>query len=223
MSTPLRHAAVSLRTTSRGAPAGFLKHAAATAEYFGFRRAHELDPRERSHNFAKVAAAAAAKTLPGEPVLAHYASASPTHLPAQLRALIKHGEVGEFGMVIAGPEESLAEAMLIRATATIVSEWGAPAPRVRLNVMGDRDSKTRFSRELGAYLRKHFDTLDDTCRRATADDPAAAYQCHNGTCREVLAGGPRAMNFLSEKSRAHFRELLEHVEQLLYPTSSTTC
>lgn len=174
--------------------------------------------RERgSYNFAKAAAVCASAVQLGEPALGYFASPSPVHVPADIRATTKNGDLGEFGLVIAGPEESLAEVVLIRTVTTIVSEWGAPVARVRLNAMGDKDSKVRFGRELSTYLRKHHDSLDEECRAAISADPAAAYFCRTETCRNILRQGPRAMNFLSEKSRIHFREMLEHVESLGLP------
>lgn len=197
--------------------AAFVAHAGSVAEYFGFSPARELDSRERSFNFHKAAALADGRARPGEPVLAYYASASPAHLPHEARAAAKPSELAEFGLIISGSDEPIAEILLLRTLTTILGEWGMPPARVRLNAMGDRDSKARFARELSAYLRKHHERLDDDCRRQSAHDPAAAYRCPNAQCREVLAGGPRAMNFLSEKSRAHFREVLEHVEELSIP------
>lgn len=215
MSTTLRAAAQTLRSPSRSAPAGFLKHAGEVAQYFGFQHAREVSP-ERSYTFAKVAGAvASARTT--DPLLLYYASSHPIHVPMELRGLGKQNEVAEFGLVIAGSPESHAEVILMRTLTTILEEWGLPAVRVRINALGDRDSKQRFSRELSGYLRKHIDLLDEECRHNATHDPAAAYFCRSESCRTILASGPRAMNFLSEKSRLHFREVLEHIEELNIP------
>ncbi len=214
MSTSLRAAAETLRTPSRGAPASFLKHAGEVAQYFGFQHAREFSP-ERSYTFAKVAGAAS-ESRSADPHLLYYASGSPMHIPGDLR-LGKQNDLAEFGLVIAGPEESLAEVILMRTLVTILTEWGLPGVRVRVNAMGDRDSKARFGRELSGYLRKHFETLDEECRNNATHDPAKVYHCRSEACRAIVASGPRAMNFLSEKSRLHFREVLEHIEELNIP------
>jgi histidyl-tRNA synthetase len=99
-----------------------------------------------------------------------------------------------------------------------IAEWGAQVARVRINALGDKDSKLRFARELSAYLRRHRTHSTAACR---ARLPTIRWQhtaCRNEACRkELLQGGPRAMNFLSEKSRAHFKEVLEHLEHLGLP------
>jgi histidyl-tRNA synthetase len=98
-----------------------------------------------------------------------------------------------------------------------VTEWGTPLRAVRLNTLGDRDSKLRYARELNYYFRKHLDELCDTCKEKVPTDPTTPFSCTDERCRAVAASAPRAMNFLSEKSRAHFREVLEHIEGVGLP------
>ncbi len=83
--------------------------------------------------------------------------------------------------------------------------------------MGDRDSRMRFARELSAYVRRRAHELSPELRERAVADPFALYAAAGEEGRAMLESGPRAMNFLSEKSRAHFRELLEHLEQLGLP------
>ncbi len=150
----------------------------------------------------------------GEPALAFWASASPSHLPAYTG---NPRELGEFGLQVVGSQESVSEIVILKTLITILTEWGAPIARVRVNALGDKDSKMRYARELSVYLRRHATELDDACRALLARDPLAALVCQATVSREVIEGGPRPMNFLSEKSRAHFREMLEHLERVNLP------
>jgi histidyl-tRNA synthetase len=124
---------------------------------------------------------------------------------------------GEFGLHIVGADESLGEILLLKTVYAIMTEWGASVARVRVNALGDKDSKMRFERELTAYLRKHVTELDPQCRKALGENPLSIYVCPNAICRDLLSDGPHAMSFLSEKSRGHFREVLEYIESLGLP------
>ena len=159
------------------------------------------------------------KQKSAEPVLAFYATPLPTHLPAQtgLPSIVGQSGVGEFGLQVVGSSESLGEILLLKTLFAIVSEWGAGVSRVRVNALGDHDSKMRFERELTFYLRKHASTLETCCKKGANENLLGVYACQNENCRQTLEGGPRAMNFLSEKSRAHFREVLEYIESLGLP------
>src|SRR3989344_5292539 len=215
-----------MQAPSRVAPASFLKHAAEVASSFGFRSLRDVErgvPNldRRAHSFTTAAATCVQyhTARPDAPVLAYWGSASPSHLPTQAGALGNHAarETGEFGLHIVGVSESIAEVVLLKTVATVLNEWGGKVARVRINALGDKDSKVRFEREVSAYLRKHAMHLEPACRDRVDRDPLALYSCQSDPCRSVVEGGPRAMNFLSEKSRMHFREVLEHLEKLSLP------
>lgn len=219
-----------MQAPSRPSPASFIKHAADVASFYGFRPASDLGrearaanpaiERPRTHNFTTVAqvcvACAAAKN---EPSLAWWATPSPSYLPIQatLEGDLSAREVGEFGLHIGGVPQSIGEIVLLKTLSAIVTEWGVPLRAVRLNTLGDRDSKMRYARELSYYFRKRQNELCEVCRAAVAADPTKPFSCLTEQCREVALNAPRAMNFLSEKSRAHFREVLEHIENLGLP------
>ena len=199
---------------------GFIRLAADIASFYGFRPLREMDgggaarAAARTHSFGVCTSICAARVAQsGVEQLAFYASMSPAHLPAGLHAR----DTAEFGLQIAGTADPLSEVVLIKTLWAILTEWGASPTRVRVNAFGDRDSKQRFLRELGGFVRRHAARFDEPCRRELSDNPQAPYACQSEVCRGVMAEGPRAMNFLSEKSRLHFRALLEQMEQTALP------
>ncbi|HVZ75710.1 MAG TPA: His/Gly/Thr/Pro-type tRNA ligase C-terminal domain-containing protein, partial [Candidatus Paceibacterota bacterium] len=99
----------------------------------------------------------------------------------------------------------------------VAGEWGAPLARVRLNAFGDRDSQARFLRELSAFVRRHLEEFDEALRKGLMEDPFMLYRLGTDQSQSLLADSPRPMHFLSEKSRAHFRSVLEHLEYLGLP------
>jgi histidyl-tRNA synthetase len=210
----------SIMSTQRLSPASFLKLSQDVALFYGFRPLREVERslpagtlKRGAHNFSYASQALAHGAARGEPAMAYYASASPLHLPHGLGLR----EIGEFGLQVAGAQESVGEVLLLKTVATILSEWGGGVARVRLNALGDKDSRMRFARELSAYLRRQSHNLPPAWRERAAQDPMAFYICTEEACRAVAEQAPRAMSFLSEKSRAHFKEVLEHLEHLGLP------
>lgn len=219
-----------MQAPNRPSPQKFIKHAADVASFFGFRNAKELEKsareagmeRVRTHNFTTVSTIAASATVVRqEPSLLWWVTPAPLHLPAHAGmpagAEWSPRELGEFGLHLGGVPQSVGEVVLLKTMAAILGEWGTPARTIRLNTLGDRDSKTRYARELTYYFRKHQAELCDECRAALAAEPTRPFSCPIEQCRTIASGAPRAMNFLSEKSRAHFRDVLEHVERLGLP------
>lgn len=207
-------------STQRLSPASFLKTAQDVSSFYGFKPLRDIERtlpqaehKRAAHNFGYASATLSHHKLGPEPTMAYYASTAPTHLPPHLSVR----EVGEFGLQVAGAPESVGEVMLLKTVATILSEWGGGIERVRLNALGDRDSRLRFARELSGYLRRQSHNLPPEWQARAVEDPMSFYLCQDDACKMVAESGPRAMNFLSEKSRAHFKELLEHLEQLGLP------
>ena len=204
-------------STSRLSPAGFLKLFQDVASFYGFRPLREVEKlvptsvhKRAAHNFSYASASLAHRSASGDTAMAYYASASPLHVPAALASR----EIGEFGLQVSGAKESVGEVLILKAVATILSEWGGGVTRVRINAMGDKDSRARFARELGSYLKRQAHNLPEEWRERALQDPMAFYMCTQEACLAVAEQAPRAMNFLSEKSRSHFREMLEHLEHL---------
>jgi histidyl-tRNA synthetase len=207
-------------SSERLSPASFLKLSQEVASFYGFRPLREIEKalppgslKRGAHNFAYASTVLAHGVAPAEPTMAYYASAHPLHLPEHLNAR----EVGEFGLQVSGAHESVGEVLLLKTVATILSEWSGNGVRVRLNAMGDKDSRMRFARELSGYLRRQAHNLPPQWQERAAQDPMAFYICTEEACLAVAEGAPRAMSFLSEKSRAHFKEVLEHLEHLGLP------
>jgi histidyl-tRNA synthetase len=205
---------------TRISPVSFLKLSTDVASFYGFssvrdieeelRRARKPIPRSDTP-FASVAHLCAARAAtPQEPVLAFYASPSVSHAPRD----VSPRETAEFGLCAVGGDSTSGEIVILKTLSTIVSEWGMPIARVRLNALGDRDSKERYAREMGAWVRRRAGDLEEDCRQAIARNPLAAHHCAHERCQASLADSPRSVNYLSERSRAHFRKVLEQVESL---------
>ena len=193
------------------------------AGFYGFQPARTVEriagnrlvKRRGAHSFDTVAALCATCVVlrPQEPTLSYYATPSPSYMPKNLNLR----EMAELGLMVMGSSESVGEIVLLKTIAAIMTEWGGGVARVRVNALGDRDSQQRFARELIVYLRKQSDGLDPECCERTAQNPMTLYACAHESCRAVLENGPRSVNFLSEKSRAHFRVMLEQLENLGLP------
>ncbi len=209
--------------TPRVSPVSFLRHCADVASFYGFVPLREIEKgismrrgRGGFHSFTTSTEACAlhiTTTKSVEPILTYYATTAPTHVPPGIISR----DVGEFGMHVIGANESLGEIVLLKTMFSIMQEWGMRVSAVRLNAVGDKDSKARFERELTAYLRRHLSELCPECQKATATNSFGVYVCEHEQCRGLLMEGPRTLSFLSEKSRAHFREVLEYIESIGLP------
>jgi histidyl-tRNA synthetase len=110
-----------------------------------------------------------------------------------------------------GVNRAIADAVLIRALRSLITDLAKAEPLVRLNSMGDKETRGRFARELGTYFRKHGPTLPAECVACAKDDvfQAAELMTQRDDCN---ANFPSPTDHLSEASRKHFEDVLEYLE-----------
>jgi len=118
---------------------------------------------------------------------------------------------------IVGSDKSVAEAILIKTALTILNEEGYKNIAVEINSIGDKESIAKFTRDLTTYYRKHINDMHHECRQLFKKDPFDLLGCRNEKCVQINSTAPKSMNFLSESSRQHFREVLEYLEKLDIP------
>lgn len=112
---------------------------------------------------------------------------------------------------VLGVEHAIADAVLIRAVRALMQDLTKAEPVLRLNSMGDKETRTRFARELGTFFRKHGATLPPECVDCAKTDVFTAAEklaCNKSECSLL----PSPTDHLSEASRKHFESVLEYLE-----------
>lgn len=122
-----------------------------------------------------------------------------------------------YGLEIIGADKSIAEAILIQTSLAILKDAGETDLHVEINSIGDKESLARFMREITAYYRKHINDLPAKCRETLKSDVFSLLGCDHESCLKLATDCPKSINFLSEKSRKHFKEVLEYLETLDIP------
>lgn len=127
--------------------------------------------------------------------------------PAQKKALIQFHALGS--------DHAIAEAVIIRAIMSLARDLFHEEPVLRINSMGDKETRARYARELSNYFRKRSETLPEECvTRSKQDVFQAAELVIARECAEEL---PAPTEHLSDASRKRFEDLLEYLEMTETP------
>ncbi len=119
-----------------------------------------------------------------------------------------------------GVSRAIADAVLIRAVHSLVTDLTKTDPQLHINSMGDKETRSRFARELGLFFRKHGALLPAesmTCAKRDVLEAAemlAELEEHKGSL-------PSPIDHLSEASRKHFENVLEYLEETDTPYTLT--
>jgi histidyl-tRNA synthetase len=110
-----------------------------------------------------------------------------------------------------GVEHAIADAVLIRAVRSFMEDLTKQQLRLRLNSMGDKETRSRFARELTSFFRKNGATLPAECVACARTDVFEAAE-KLITCEGPECEIPSPTDHLSEASRKHFEAVLEYLE-----------
>jgi len=79
--------------------------------------------------------------------------------------------------------------------------------RLYVNSLGDRHDRLAHRNELVAYFKRHEADLDDDSRRRLATNPLRILDSKNPALQAIIAGAPRLVEMIRDKSLAHFEGL----------------
>lgn len=205
-------------------PTEFLKVASNTAEHFGFQTIDQL----RKTQGCKDCKTALPHTINGtnkkvDETHGLLSTGVATFCDEKLYALEKPVLMYAFHQVprtgesavtfhIFNVNRSIAEAILIHAMRAMVTDLGYNDHTVRINSIGDSDSVTRYTRELTNYLKKRLDTMPASARELMKEHALFALNNLVELQDELAFRSPNSLEFLSDQSRKHFREIIEYLD-----------
>ncbi|MDB5245605.1 MAG: Histidine--tRNA ligase [Parcubacteria group bacterium] len=199
-----------------------LKRASAIGSYYGFsslsslaavKRASSklpypdglnlegLDPAAREvASFLKHVRDAGLAPIAGQPLFVWHSNAAPGR-PTPKQIVIQFHALGI--------ERSIADAVLMRAVRALMQDLTKAELTLRINSMGDKETRGRFARELTTFFRKHGPVLPEPCVNCAKRDVFEAAEMLAAMDSDSL---PAPTDHLSEASRKHFEGVIEYLE-----------
>lgn len=161
-----------------------------------------LDPiAEQVASFLRQLAGTDALPTAREPLFLWHSNLAPGR-PAPKNAVVQFHAIGA--------DRAIADAVLIRAARALTRDLYREEPAVRLNSMGDKETRARFARELGSFFKKRGAALPDECVECAKRDVFAGAEMLIE--RDFVEELPSPTDHLSDASRKRFEELLEYLE-----------
>jgi histidyl-tRNA synthetase len=129
----------------------------------------------------------------------------------------RYRQFWQAGVEVYGDPGPHVDAEMIDMVVTLLRELGAQDLEVLINSLGSGDTRTRYLDALVAYLRPHRDALSGDSQRRLETNPLRILDSKVPQDREVAAGAPSILDFLSDEDRAHFDELRRTLDALGTP------
>ncbi len=123
----------------------------------------------------------------------------------------------ECELVILGSQKSVCEAILIQATRAILENAGWRETSMRLNSVGSKENIIEFERKMLAFVRKRMADFPAELRQGLKRDLYCLLKSRDQKYKEWLELAPQSVDYLSEASRLHLKEILEFLETIEFP------
>lgn len=108
--------------------------------------------------------------------------------------------------------KSIAEVLLIQTNRAIAQELGVTDHTIHINSLGDSDSLVRYTREVTNFLRRRLDLIPAEARELMKKHPLLAIQHLANIDHELSYKSPNSLEYLSDQSRKHFRDIIEYLD-----------
>jgi histidyl-tRNA synthetase len=110
----------------------------------------------------------------------------------------------QLGVEVLGAEEPLADAETIEMVWSLLTSLGIEDRELRLNSIGDEDTRGRYRAALSDWLAPNLPRLCEDCRRRAQDNPLRVFDCKVEADRRLLSGAPSVLDHLSPAAAEHF-------------------
>jgi histidyl-tRNA synthetase len=95
----------------------------------------------------------------------------------------------------------------------IYDELGIKNTMLKLNSLGDIETRKRYRVILQDYLRPHFDKLDSVSKERFEKNPLRILDSKNPDLKELIENAPRILDHLDETSQAHFETVKSYLDE----------
>ena len=123
----------------------------------------------------------------------------------------------QFDFEVFGEESAAIDAQVIQIFYTILRELKFGHLIIEVNSIGDAQCRPYYKKVLVNYLRPRQNSLCADCKRRTRENPLRVLDCKEEKCQRVKAQAPQILDHLCDSCKAHFKSLLEFLDETDLP------
>ena len=126
-------------------------------------------------------------------------------------------EFTQFGIECFNVSNTKVDAEVISLAYRYLSGLGLTNLVVKLNSLGNKESRKEYNEVIKEYLSKDYDNLCDTCKERLSKNPLRILDCKYDGEREYIKNAPKTLDYLNEESKSYFEEVKSSLESLGIP------
>lgn len=126
----------------------------------------------------------------------------------------RYREFDQFGIETLGSPKSIMDAITIKIALIILKEAGVENVRVKINSIGDAESRKDYLKDLTNYYKKFINKMSADDRQRMKSNPMRILDSKDPNLAEINAGAPQSVASLNAASKKHFKEVIEYLNEM---------
>lgn len=120
----------------------------------------------------------------------------------------------QFGAEVLGSADPLADAEIIAFMMEVYRRIGVKNMVLKLNSVGDPESRAIYKQALQAYFRPHISQLSEISQTRFEKNPMRILDSKEPEDQEIKKNAPKITDFLNEDCAHHFEKVKAHLDRL---------
>lgn len=123
-------------------------------------------------------------------------------------------ELTQFGVEVLGSNDPAIDAEVISVAVNIFKLLGLKGVKVKINSLGDMESRNRYRQALIDYFKPHIQDLCEDCQERLMKNPLRILDCKVDSDNELLLNAPSMLDYLNEESMNRFMDVQNYLDVL---------
>ena len=123
-------------------------------------------------------------------------------------------ELTQFGVEVLGSSDPAMDAEVISLAVNIFKLLGLKGIKVKLNSLGDTESRNNYRDALLEYFKPHLKELCEDCQERYNKNPLRILDCKVDKDSDILKNAPSILDYLNEESKNRFEDVQNYLDVL---------
>lgn len=120
----------------------------------------------------------------------------------------RYREFNQFGVEVYGPSSPMLDSDVIISAFAIFDKLGLKNIKVKINSIGNSESRKNYVNALKKYFEKYIDSMCDDCKRRINTNPMRILDCKIDQNHEAMKSIPSIHDYLTIESKEYFEKVI---------------